>query len=72
MEIITFDLSIYTMNHLVLTVSNFVEKSIGLQRANKVSCLNCIKFCGKVHWSTKGYKESPVTLFFTQMFLYII
>ena len=32
-EIITFDLSIYTMNHPDLTVSNFMENSIGLKRA---------------------------------------
>ena len=34
LEIITCDPSIYTMNHQDLTVTNFLENSIGLKRVN--------------------------------------
>ena len=34
LEIITCDLSVHTMDHPDLVVSNFMENSVGLQRVN--------------------------------------
>ena len=39
-EIITFDPSIYTMDHPDLTVSNLMENPIGLKRVNQKIFLN--------------------------------
>ena len=47
MEIIAYDSSIKTMDHLYLTVSNLMGKSIGLQRVierNKLENIICCKY----------------------------
>ena len=50
LDVITCDTSVYTMDHPDLTVSNFMEKSIGLHRGSYTSAhvlLNLLDELGK-------------------------
>ena len=46
-EIITYDPSIYTIDHPDSNVSNFMENSIALKRVNPPSTWVCCSFLGK-------------------------